>query len=108
MDSVKQYFVNGQDSYNFHSAIQDLHQHIKEQATLCERLENYANYLTSLIKLSKEYDIEVTTLAKLIDNGNVKNINCSFATEFIKIFVDSLEDNEIKYRSFFNREREME
>lgn len=104
MDGIKQYFVKGGDSYNINSAIHDLYKHIKEQESLCSRLENYADYLTSLIKLSKEYNMEVITLAKLIDSGNVKNINCIYSDEFVKIFLDSLEDNETKYCSFFNTE----
>lgn len=53
----------------------------------------YTNWLTSLIKYSKELDIEIVKLAKLIREGYVKNLGWYDEDLFINIFLDSIDPN---------------
>lgn len=53
----------------------------------------YTNWLTSLIKYSKELDIEIVKLAKLIREGYVKNLGWYDEDLFIDIFLDSIDPN---------------
>ncbi len=103
MPNIKAYFENEQNSsYDIDNTIRNLSLQISYQKDLISNLENYTNYLTSLIKLSKEYNIEVIKLAKLIKYEKVRNVNCAFADDYLNIFLDSIENDEKRYSSFFN------
>lgn len=106
MPNIKAYFENTEKpSSDINHIIEDLSIQVRNQKELCSRLEWYANYLTDLIKLSKEFDIEVVTLAKLIKEGRARNIDRTiYAEEYLNIFLDSIENEEKRYSSFFNEE----
>lgn len=103
MPNIKVYFENEKNSsYDIDNTFRNLSLQISYQKDFISNLENYTNYLTSLIKLSKEYNIEVIKLAKLIKDDKVRNVNCAFANEYLNIFLDSIENDEKRYSSFFN------
>lgn len=104
MPNIKAYFENiEKPSRDINHIIEDLSIQVRNQKDLCSRLERYANYLTDLIKLSKEFDIDVITLAKLIKEGRARNIDGTvYDGEYLNIFLNSIENDEKRYSSFFN------
>ena len=106
MPNIKTYFENiEKPSHDINHIVEDLSSQVRNQKDLCSRLEKYANYLTDLAKLSKEFNIDVITLAKLIQKGRVRNIDGTvYANEYLSIFLDSVENEEKRYTSYFNRE----
>ena len=106
MSNIKAYFETSEKpSHDINHIVEDLSFQVRNQKDLCSRLERYANYLTDLAKLSKEFNIDVVTLAKLIKNGRVRNIDGTvYANEYLSIFLDSVENEEKRYTSYFNKE----
>lgn len=106
MPNIKAYFETSEKpSRDINHIIEDLSIQVRNQKNLCSRLERYTNYLTALIKLSKEFNINVVTLAKLIKEGKARNIDGTvYANEYLNIFLDSVENEEKRYTSYFNKE----
>lgn len=106
MPNIKAYFETSEkSSHDINHIVEDLSIQVRNQKDLCSRLERYTNYLTSLIKLSKEFNINVVTLAKLIKEGKARNIaGTVYANEYLNIFLDSVENEEKRYTSYFNKE----
>lgn len=67
------------------------------------KLENYTNWLMSMISYSKELDIELVKLIKLIKEDKVKGLGWYYEYEFILIFLHSLESEEKAFKTTFNQ-----
>lgn len=66
-------------------------------------MSRYLNWLSSLIKYSREVDIEVTKLADLMMNGVVKKLGWADEEDFLLIFLDSLKRTDNGLRIEENR-----
>lgn len=67
-------------------------------------LQNYTNYLTDLIKKSKDLEIDVVKLAKLILYDEMKGLNYAYESEYLLIFLDSMKtDQNGSMKTFFNK-----
>jgi len=58
-------------------------------------LSYYTNWLTSMIRYSRKLNIDLINLIKLTKEGYIKKLGWEGEEEFINIFLDSIERNDI-------------
>lgn len=74
----------------------------KDEMSSFGKMENYTNWLMSMIYYSQDVQIDIVHLIRLIKSGKMNGLEWHYEQEYILIFLHAIETNEKAFETIFN------